>query len=166
MNTFLQLKKTRVFAMLFALALGITATASAEVLVTFATRANNFNTTGSNVAVPLDDAAKTSLSFNTKAANKIVKITYNAECGVIGPAQSWLSVRVLVDGVDAAPASGNLFGFCSSTSASSYAWVGATRQVIYKVPTAGAHTVQVIANLNAGATSGWLGDTSIVIEQK
>jgi hypothetical protein len=144
----------------------LSATASAEVLAASATRSVNDTSTTTHVFKSLNNAGATSLSFTTAAANKLVKITFNAECGVLGPSQSWLSTTILVDGVQANPASGTAFALCTASSTSAYNWTGAVRQSLITVPAAGAHTVQVLIDLNNGATNWWLGDSSIVVEIK
>jgi hypothetical protein len=156
-------KLTLAFAVILAVA-ALGANASAETLLAFATRANNASDVTTHVAVPLDDNNAPSLSFKTTAANKLIKITYNAECAVGGPAGSWLSVTILVDGVEADPKSGTFFGFCTANG-SFLQYTGTVRQSLIKVPTAGTHNIQIIVDLN-GATQWWLGDTSLVVEQK
>ena len=156
-------KLTLALAVILAVA-ALGTTASAETLLTYATRALNSSDTTTHVAVPLNDNGATSLSFTTKANNKVIKITYDAECTALGPAGSWISVTMLVDGVEADPKSGNFFALCTSNGAGPQ-WTGTVRQSLIKVPAAGVHNVQVIVDLN-GATQWWLGDTSIVVEQK
>ncbi len=144
-----------------------TATASAETLKAFATRISNDTGTTSGVLKPLDDAGNTSLHFSTSATNRLIKITYNAECGVLGPAQSWVTVIVLVDGVQANPQNGDDFALCTSLpNGVDFQWVGAVRQSLIKVPNIGTHAVQIQVDLNGGATEWWQGDSSIVVEQQ
>ena len=77
-----------------------TASASAETLRASATRMANDSGTTSGVLKALDDAGHTSLAFKTSASNSLVKITYNAECAVLGSGpQQWVTVSVFVDGV-------------------------------------------------------------------
>lgn len=140
--------------------------ASAETLRAFATRVANQAGTNTHFFTSLTDAGATSLAFTTTANNKVVKITYNAECAVLGPAQSWLSVTILVDGVQANPQNGTDFGFCTATSTTNFEWIGAVRQSFIKVPLAGTHTLQVVVDLNNSATEWWLGDTSVAVEQQ
>jgi hypothetical protein len=155
-------------AIVVALALAtMTASAAAETLKAFATRTGNESATNSHFFVDLDNSGHTSLAFSTTATNRLIKITYNAECGVLGsPQSSWVSVTILVDGVQANPASGTLFGFCTAMSTTGYQWSGETRQSLITVPNIGTHSVQVLVDLNNGATNWWLGDSSIVVEQK
>ncbi len=144
-----------------------TATASAEILKAFATRTSNDSGTTSGVLKPLDDAGHTSLLFSTSATNRLIKITYNSECAVLGPPQSWVTVIVLVDGVQANPQNGDDFALCSSLpNGVDFQWVGAVRQSLIKVPNIGTHAVQIQIDLNGGATTWWQGDSSIVVEQQ
>jgi len=159
-------RKFTLAIVLFAALAAMTASASAESLLASATRSGNNAGATTAFAVLNGTTGATSLAFSTSAANKLVKITYNAECGVLGPVGSWQSVTILVDGVEANPASNVLFAFCSATSTSSYTWVGAVRQSLIKVPAKGAHSVQVQVSLGNSATGWWLGDSSIVVEQQ
>jgi len=150
----------------FAMAI-VTASASAETLKAFAARAGNEFGNNSHFFVDLDNVPHNSLAFSTSATNRLIKITYNAECAVLGPPESWLSVTVLVDGKQANPASGTFFGFCTSLpNGVDHQWTGATRQSLITVPNIGTHTVQILVDLNNGATEWWLGDSSIVVEQQ
>jgi hypothetical protein len=145
----------------------ITGSASAETLKAFATRAGNEGGINNHFFVDLDNSSHNSLAFSTSSTNSLIKITYNAECAVLGPPQSWLSVTILVDGVQANPASGVYFGFCTSLpNGVDYQWTGATRQSLIRVPNVGTHFVQVLVDINNGATNWWLGDSSIVVEQQ
>src|SRR5262249_7352993 len=139
------------------------ATASAESLLAFATRAGNASGSSSQL-VALKDNGSTDLTFKTAGPNKLIKITYNAECVSAGADQSWVSVTVLVDGAQANPKSGKTFAMCSSLPSDALLWTGAVRQSLITVPAAGNHVVQVRVDLNGGATFWELGDSSIVIE--
>lgn len=153
-------------ALVVALAFAAIATnASAERLRAASARANNQSGTNTHFFADLGNG-KTSLSFNTSAANSLIKVTYNAECAVLGPPESWLSVTILIDGVQMNPASGTFFGFCTSLpNGTDFQWTGATR-VSQKTVSAGTHVVQVLVDLNNGANTWWLGDTSIVVESE
>ncbi len=159
-------KKLALALAVFVMVAALASTASAESIQAFVTRASNATDVTSGVLVPLGNLGATSLAFTTTAVNKVIKITYNAECGVLGSAGAWLSVTVLVDGSEVNPASGRLFAFCSASSTTTYNWTGAVRQSVYKVAAKGAHKVEVRVDLNNGATNWWLGDTSLVVEQQ
>ena|SRR5437868_197844 len=142
----------------------LNSSASAEALLAFATRTGNVTGTVTT-AVPLNNAGATSLSFSTNALNRLIKITYNAECGAIGTFGSWTSVRILVDGVEANPKSSTAFAFCTAASTSTFLYVGATRQSLIRVPGTGAHVVKVLVT-NVFSAQWSLGDSSIVVEQQ
>jgi hypothetical protein len=140
-------------------------TASAEVLKAFATRSGN--QTGNGPAlVALNNGGATGLAFSTPGPSKLIKITYNAECASLGPAGGWVSVTIFVDGVQANPASGTAFALCTQPVSGAFVWTGAVRQSLITVPVAGGHLVQVRVDINNGATTWWLGDSSIVVEQR
>ncbi len=133
------------------------------------TRVGNYETApaSSGIAVPLDAQGHTSLSFKTKASDELVRIIYNAECGVLGSTGAWLSVVITVDGAATDPASSTSFALCTSNGSGStgtFQWTGAVRQSIYKVPSAGTHAVQVILFGEEDATELWLGDSSLVVD--
>src|ERR1700704_3848759 len=114
MNTSVSKKLVLAVAVFVAMT-AMATSASAESLLAFVTRANNAAASTTNVLVPLGNLGATSLAFTTTAAHKVIKISYNAECGVLGPAGSWLSVTVLVDGSEVNPASGTSFAMCTAT---------------------------------------------------
>ncbi len=136
----------------------------ADTIAGHAWRSANDSSPGTNVFKPLNDAGSTALPFKTTVANDPIRVIFNAECGVLGPSEAWVSVTILIDGVEANPPDSTDFAFCSATSQSSFTWVGATRQSFAKVATAGLHYVQVKVNLVNGATSWWLGNSSIGVE--
>jgi hypothetical protein len=139
--------------------------ASAEMLKAFATRVANDTDTTTHVLKMLNDAGSTSLGFSVSGtARKLIKITFNAECGVLGPAGSWVSVTILVDGFQANPQNGTDFALCTATSATVFNWMGAVRQSLITVDP-GPHNVTVLID-RVSSTTWWLGDSSIVVEQK
>jgi len=159
-------RKSNIAIAALAAVIAIASSASAESLLQYATRSGNANNSTTHVLAPLTDSQATFLTFSTTAANKVVKITYNAECGVLGIYPSWQSVTVLVDGVEASPASNTAFAFCTATSTTNFTWTGAVRQSLIKVPAKGLHTVQIVIDLDGSATEWWLGDSSLVVEQQ
>ncbi|HJQ78298.1 MAG TPA: hypothetical protein VJ828_00005, partial [Lacipirellulaceae bacterium] len=101
----------------------------------------------------------------TTRNNQLVKITYNAECGVFGaPRGRSVSVRITVDDVEAQPASGPNFRICTAVDETGNTWVAATRQSVIRVPKAGKHVVRVFGVLLNGAGAWSLDDTSLVVE--
>jgi hypothetical protein len=160
------LSKKSMAATIILLLTALSVTASAESLLSYATRKGNATGT-TTAAVELDDSHNVSLLFKTTGPNKLVKITYNAECGVVGAVGSWLSVIIFIDGdLQANPQSNTMFALCTADGTDSPNWKGAARQSFITLPTAGTHNVHVQVDLNGGATSWWLGDSSIVVEQK
>ena len=148
-------------------AIGLCAAATpgmADILGT-GSRSGNYSsgTTSTWVTVPINGTF-TSDTFSTSAANQIVRVTYNAECGALGATGNWLGLQILIDGVAMAPQSGASFAFCTAASTTSYLWTGAVRQSTLKVPHSGTHKVTVQA-YGAGTTQWWLGDSSIVIDK-
>ena len=63
------------------------------------------STSTSDVSVPVATGGATALAFTTTKTQR-VKITYNAECMVEAERGRWLNVRILVDDIEANPASG------------------------------------------------------------
>ena len=154
-----------------ATALPVTSSSSAVAasILASATRTTPFaSTSKAEVPVPLKDNGTTELLFMTTVNNQVVKITYNAECVVTGTRGKWVSVRILVDNVEADPASGHDFALCTAVDKTGSTWIGAARQSVFKVPMAGMHTVKVLARLNVGFLVGsgtWrLDDSSLVVE--
>ena len=145
-----------------------TVSVSAETLRASATRIANDAGTTSGILKALDDAGHTSLAFKTSASNSLVKITYNAECAVLGSGpEQWVTVSVFVDGVQANPKDGDDFALCTTLpNGVDFQWVGAVRQSLIKVPSIGTHNVQIVVDLNNGATEWWLGNTSLVVESQ
>ena len=137
--------------------------ASASTIKVIATRVANDTNTTTGVLKALNDGGATSVGFNTTPASSVVKITFNAECGVLGPPQAWVAVTIFVDGVEANPKNNTDFALCTAQSTTEFQWVGAVRQSTIKVA-AGAHKVTVRIDLLNGATAWWLGDTSIAVE--
>ncbi len=159
------IKKLTLSIVILAVVVAVGSTASAEILKAFATRVSNDSDFTTHVFKALNDAGATSLGFSVAGtANKLIKITFNAECGVLGPPGSWISVTILVDGMEANPKNGTDFALCTATSTTTFSWVGAVRQSLITVAP-GSHNVQVLID-QIGSTQWWLGDTSIVVEQK
>jgi hypothetical protein len=130
------------------------------------TRRENFFTGGtSEIQLPLRDDGATALRFQTTKNDQLVKMTYNAECGVFGAARGRaVSVRITVDHVEAQPASGSDFRMCTAVDETGNTWVAATRQSLIRVANAGKHVVRVFGRLLTGAGAWSLDDTSLVVE--
>lgn len=129
-----------------------------------ATHPGNFTFTAAGTLIPLNGGGATSLSVNAKG--KLV-ISYSAECETTG---AWLSIEILVDGVALSPTAGTSDAFCSDQDVqeSLDSWTTATYVVATPTLLAGVHTVQIKGTVvaNGGASdTGWLGDSSIVVEK-
>lgn len=148
-------------ALLLSLAAGA---ASAKVLAS-ATRSNNFTYTVDNTPVPLNDSGSTSMVFNVGKAGTY-SLTYSAECSADNGANSntgWVHLDIEVNGVVVAPTVGSADAFCSPDNvAGSSGWVRASITVPVRL-LAGNNTVRVLGGL-VSVTTGWLGDTALVIQ--
>jgi hypothetical protein len=115
--------------------------------------------------VPLDDSGATEVAFRTSAPDRTVKISYNAECGVVGAIGVWVSVAILVDGEPTFPNVGTDFAFCSATVDDGYAHQSAVRNVLYKAREAGEHKVTVEAAIGGGKGIWRLDDAILIVEE-
>ena len=111
--------------------------------------------------IPLNNAGRVAMSFNTTVANQKVVITFNALCGVLSTQILILDITISVDGVPAKPTN-VLNGFCST-----FDLVSASKTAVIRVPNPGAHTVQVTGSLVDGSDvidDQWLiGPSSTII---
>jgi len=144
--------------------MGVTATSFAAVK-TAQVRPDNWTAGPAAVFVPLNAAGATTINFSLTAPTRLV-LTYSAECTVGAPAGNagaWLDLDLVVNGVTIAPTVGNQDAFCSSNgTVASDGWTRASITVFFKGAT-GANTVKIQSRGNGGATSVWLGDSSLVI---
>jgi hypothetical protein len=159
----MKIASTKRLLFLVTLLVVVAFTATASTIKSTATRKSNDNATTTGVFKALTDSGATAIFFSTTAANSFVRITFNAECGVLGPPQAWVSVTVLVDGIEARPQNNTDFALCTANSTTTYQWVGAVRQSFINVGP-GTHKVQIRVDLLNGATRWWLGDTSLATE--
>ena len=60
----------------------------------------------------------------------------------------WLGLRIEVDGVEAAPASGFDFALCSAVAPLSFYSSSGFRQSVIAIPNAGVHKVRVFAQMS------------------
>src|SRR4051794_20006001 len=89
-------------------ALGFIPSAQADVLAV-ATNENSQSirtNTEPGDLVRLNSRGETDLDFFTTANNQNVVLTFNSTCAVIGQLGSYVSIRIVVDGVNAKPDSG------------------------------------------------------------
>lgn len=148
-------------ALLLSLAAGA---ASAKVLAS-ATRSNNFTYTVDATPVPLNDSGSTNMVFNVAKAGTY-SLTYSAECSADNGANSnsgWVHLDIEVNGVVVAPTVGSADAFCSPDNvAGSSGWVRPSITVPVRL-LAGNNTVRILGGL-VSITTGWLGDSALVIQ--
>jgi hypothetical protein len=151
------LRKIALAAALSAVALTSTAAVRAS-----HTRAGNFTFAGTAL-VPLNAANQTGIIFNSPSAGRKV-LTFSAECAVDGGATAWLDLDVIVNGVAVSPTIGNSDAFCSGagSTSSNDGWVRPSITVVIPV-VGGNNSVRIQARPNNGATSVWIGDSSLVV---
>jgi hypothetical protein len=144
--------------------MAVTATSVASVK-TAQVRANNWTAPPAASFVPLNAAGATTISFSLSAPTRLV-LTYSAECAVAAPAGNtgaWLDLDIIVNGNALAPTVGNQDAFCSSNgTAETDGWTRGSITIFFN-GVAGANTIRIQARGNGGATSLWLGDSSLVV---
>lgn len=154
-----------IHALVPALLLSVAATGVSAKVLLGVTRAGNFTYTASATAVPLNGGGATIISFNASKAGTYV-LTYSAECSADNGAATnsgWIDLDVKINGVTLAPTIGTSDAFCSPDNvAGTSGWV---RPSITMPVTliAGVNTVQILGNVFAPVTTGWLGDSALVI---
>jgi hypothetical protein len=132
----------------------------------FTTRTQFFGSTSTtDVPIPLRNNGTTTLRFQTTIDNEPVVITYNAECIVTAPRGVWLTISILVDGVQANPASGQDFALCSALDTGGQSWGSVSRQSVFTVPNPGIHTVSITGKLRGDSGSFGLDDSSLVVQR-
>ena len=112
----------------------------------------------------------------TKQANLRLVVFFSAECAAVAPAgntSAWLDVDIqMLDALGnlvmtLPPTIGSADAFCSANgTAGTDGWNNQTiiARVPFDVP-AGNYRFRVAARLNAGATSGWLGERALVVSR-
>jgi hypothetical protein len=151
-------------AILLAAAFGALEASAAPILASATRTAGFLSASTVFIPVPLRDNGATSLPFATPVVNQKVVILYNAECAVAAARGTRLSIRILVDGIDAAPVSGADFSLCSAVDANGATWASVLRQSVMTVPASGNHTLKILARL-VGASGTWrLDDSSLVVQ--
>ena len=138
-------------------------TVSAKVLLGV-TSPGNFTYTVTNTPAPIAGAA-TSVTFNASKAGTYV-LTYSAECSADNGAATnsgWVHLDIEINGVVQAPTVGSSDAFCSPDNvAGSSGWVRPSISIPVRL-VAGANTVRVLGGFAAPVTTGWLGDSALVI---
>ena len=88
-------------------------------------------------------------SITNPTPQHLLLITFNAETKCEGAASSWCSIKILVNGVEAAPAVGSDFAFDSTGDD----WESHMMQRSILAPAGGTSIIQIEASLQNGATS-------------
>jgi hypothetical protein len=144
----------------------VTAPASA-VVAAFGFHTFSFTFSPPGSLLPIAIGAGTSVAF-TLPAQANVAVTFSAECSVEAPAgdfSSYVDVDVLIDGVAVPPTAGTSDAFCSANGTAGFdSWVRPSITVV-KLLAAGPHSVSVFGRPSTGATRGYLGITSVVVER-
>jgi hypothetical protein len=144
--------------------MAVTATSVASVK-TAQVRSNNWTALPAPTLVPLNSAGVTTVSFSLPAPTRLV-LTYSAECAVSAPAGNsgaWLDLDIIVNGNTLAPTVGNQDAFCSSNGTpAADGWTRGSITIFFN-GVAGGNTIRIQARGNGGATSVWLGDSSLVV---
>jgi len=153
-------------ALIPALVLSLAAGAASAKVLASATRSNNFTYTVDNTPVPLTDSGSTSMVFNVAKAGTY-SLTYSAECSADNGAASnsgWVHLNIEVNGVVVAPTAGSSDAFCSPDNVSgSSGWVRPSITVPVRL-LAGNNTVRILGGIVSPVTTGWLGDSALVIQ--
>lgn len=148
-------------------ALSLLASAASAKVLLGVTRASNFTFTASATPVPLNSGGATTISFNAGKAGTYV-LTYSAECSADSGGNNntgWVDIDIRINGVTVAPTVGTSDAFCSPDGfAGTSGWVRPSITVPVTL-IAGVNTVQILGNIFAPVTTGWLGDSSLVIHQ-
>ena len=154
-----------IHALVPALLLSVAATGVSAKVLLGVTRAGNFTYTASATPVPLNSAGATIISFNASKAGTYV-LTYSAECSADNGAATnsgWIDLDVKINGVTLAPTIGTSDAFCSPDNvAGTSGWVRPSISMPVSL-IAGVNTVQILGNVFAPVTTGWLGDSALVV---
>lgn len=134
-----------------------------------ATLNENFSFSTASATIPITRNASnlplTVISLNAPLAGTYI-LTYSAECAVRAPAannEAYLDLDILVNNVAMKPTVGTEDAFCAANGTSIFdGW--ARNSITVAVPlVAGSNRVQIKAKIWAGATGGWIGDSSLVV---
>jgi hypothetical protein len=132
----------------------------------FHTYLPNFYFGPASIFLPLTTGGATEISF-TLTANQSKVLTFSAECAVGAPLNdfdAWVDLEIIHNGVALDPVVGNQDAFCGSNGTADLVDGLVRPSITLVVPgAAGVNTIRIQANLNGGATSGWFGESSLVI---
>jgi hypothetical protein len=157
----------RVHQVIALAALSVLASAASAKVIGSGSYSNNFSYTTSGTYVPVISNGGTTLTVNAAKA-AIYVATFSAECSVDAPAGNnfaWVDIDLEVNGAVVAPTVGTSDAFCSADGVAGF---GGYNRPSITVPirlNAGANTVRVLGKFQAGATGGWISDSSLVVHQ-
>ena len=130
-------------------------------------RVANFTFVAPTAIVPINGAAL-AVPFFVPAPTRVV-ITFSAECAVdavAGVNDAWIDIDIRIDGaVIVPPTGGTLEAFCTANGTAGFDGYTHPSITVVANVAAGAHNVSILARRNNGATGGWIGDSSIVLER-
>lgn len=156
--------RSRPCAVLALAALTVLAAPLSAKVIKYVSNAGNFSFTDDSVFLELNDSGSTEISFQGGSGQKLVAITFSAECSAAGDPDGWVNIDILVDGEAVEPTQIDEDAFCSGNGAAEAGeggWVTASRTVAKKLGP-GQHKVRVRATLE-DTTQGWIGDSSLTI---
>jgi hypothetical protein len=148
-------------------ALSVLASAASAKVIGFGTYANNFSYNVSGTFVPVTSTGATQLTVNAAAAGRYV-ITFSAECSVDAPAGNnfaWVDIDLMVNGVAVSPTAGTSDAFCSADGVAGFGGYSRPSITVVAPLNAGANAIRVLGKFQAGATAGWISDSSLVVQQ-
>ena len=151
-------------AALVAFAAAPIATARTDILSAVNTQEQSFTRADGPQLLDLGTASGTSLSVPAVFPRRLA-IFFSAECAVAAADDVWLSVDVMVDGIEVAPSNGTDDALCAGYGGGLDRASMASRDVVVDVP-AGDHQVSIRAQLGPGSqsTDSWrLDDMSLIV---
>lgn len=126
-----------------------------EIRIESAANVGNFGTNG------LTQTLLDSLTLVVPDEAQLV-VKYTAECGVDGPASSYLGIRIAIDGVTVAP-TGAIHALCAGNGTGTpFPWFSGRILGVAEVP-AGGHTVEVFGDASTGVAAWWVGNRSLSV---
>ncbi|HSI51576.1 MAG TPA: hypothetical protein VLA61_25180 [Ideonella sp.] len=148
-------------------ALSVLASAASAKIIASGNYPFNFSYAVNPTFLPLSAGGATTFTFNATKAGRYV-LTFSGECSTDAPAgntAAWVEIDLVVNGVTVAPTVGTSDAFCGANGTLGFdGWVRPSITTVVSL-LAGANTLRIKGGFQAGATAGWLSDTSWVIHQ-
>lgn len=146
--------------------LGLGGVADAKVIGSGSNPSNfSFSAATANVPIAAGTAAPTVLNVAAPRRGSYV-LTFSAECSVDAPAgnsSAWIDIDVVVNGTTVSPTVGTGDAFCGANGTVGFdGWVRPSISVAVDL-IKGLNVISILARRDAGATAGWLSDSSIVV---